>query len=760
MNRSILNAIGNTPLVGINKLNPNCRVQILAKLESANPGGSVKDRAALYMIESAERSGALTPEKTVVEATSGNTGIGLALVCSVKGYKLLLAMSEGVSIERQKILQARGAEILLTPNHLGTDGAIEEVYRLAREDPSAYFVVDQFNNAANWQAHYHGTAQEIWQQTDGSVTMFVAAMGTTGTLMGVSRRLKEFNPAIEIVGVEPYLGHKIQGLKNLKEAYCPGIYEKQRLDRKVNVDDEEAFATARRLAREEGLLVGMSSGAAVAAALREAQHLSKGTVVVILPDGGERYLSTPLYAVRGRDELTLFNTYRRKQDAFQPLKSGQVAVYTCGPAAHAPIHLDEMRRFVFADLLCRYLEYRGYRVRHVTSITDLDDKSISASEKSGIGLKEYTDAQINQFKQDLKALHIKPADHYPRASEHVENMIALAEKLAKKGFAYEKLRSLYFDISRLAQYGCLSGFDIRKVKLGATVDLDDYEKDNPRDFTLFKRARLSELRRGIFTPTEWGNVRPSWHIQCAAISMQYLGDTYDIHTGSRELVFPHHENEHAIAAAATGKPLANYWLHCERVRTDQGGGVEFEDGLTLSDLKGMGFSGRVIRYWLLSQHYRKPLCCSRSRLEDARRSLQRLDRCIQSLVQVRGKRAYPELDQILYDISHGFRCALEDDLNMPAALAGLFKAVRRINVLVRKDRLDTSGAEKIIDCFGRVDSVLNVLDFADAYRDPQIRELTRQRERAREMRNWQLADQLRDQLTSMGIIVQDHKVSQ
>ncbi len=227
MSNSIIDTIGNTPLVEIKKLNPNPRVRILAKLEYFNPGGSTKDRPALCMIEAAEKSGELSPDKTVLEATSGNTGIGLALVCGVKGYRLMLTMSEAVSVERQKILKARGAEILLTPGHLGTDGAIEEVYRLAREDPDRYFVVDQFNNAANWQAHYHGTAQEIWQQTDGAVTTFVACLGTTGTLMGASRKLKELNPAIQIIGVEPYLGHKIQGLKNMKEAYCPEIFEKK-----------------------------------------------------------------------------------------------------------------------------------------------------------------------------------------------------------------------------------------------------------------------------------------------------------------------------------------------------------------------------------------------------------------------------------------------------------------------------------------------------------------------------------------------------
>ena len=211
MGHSILDAIGNTPMVEINKLNPNPDVKMLAKLEYFNPGGSVKDRAALYMIDAAEKSGALTPQQTVIEPTSGNTGIGLALICTVKGYRLLLVMSEAVSIERQKILKARGADILLTPGHLGTDGAIEEAYRLARENPATYFIPDQFNNEANWKAHYHGTAEEIWQQTSGGVTAFVATLGTSGTLMGVSRRLKQYDPAIQIVGVEPYLGHKIQG---------------------------------------------------------------------------------------------------------------------------------------------------------------------------------------------------------------------------------------------------------------------------------------------------------------------------------------------------------------------------------------------------------------------------------------------------------------------------------------------------------------------------------------------------------------------
>ncbi|MFW6241892.1 MAG: cysteine synthase, partial [Thermodesulfobacteriota bacterium] len=624
MSHSILDAIGNTPLVEIRRLNPNPKVRILAKLEYMNPGGSIKDRAALQMILSGERSGELTPEKTVIEATSGNTGIGLALVCAVKGYRLLLAMSESASMERRQILQARGAEILLTPGHMGTDGAIEAVYRLAREEPDRYFMADQYNNDANWQAHYHGTAPEIWEQTDGQITTLVATMGTTGTLMGMSRRLKEFNPAIRIVGVEPYLGHKLQGLKNMKESYEPGLFDKGRLDVKVNVDDEDGFETTRRLAREEGLMVGMSSGAAMAIAAREAESMEEGTVVVIFPDGGERYLSTPLFTVREKALLKLYNTVTRAKEPFTPSTPGKVSLYTCGPTAHARLRPHEWRRFVFSDLLVRYLMYRGYDVRHVMNITDLDDKTINGSERAGEGLKAFTDRHIAAFHADLETLGIRPADRYPRASEHVDEMVSLAERLVKKGFAYEKLRSLYFDIAKFETYGGLSGVDLEKIRVGATVDLDEYEKENPRDFTLFKRCKLSELKRGIFTATDWGNVRPSWHIQCAAMSMKYLGESFDIHAAGRELVFPHHENEMAIAQAVTGKPLARFWLHCDRVPGEEEISGDPDAFANLDHLLDMGYSGREIRYWLLSAHYRRPVGFSPEQLETARRSLERL----------------------------------------------------------------------------------------------------------------------------------------
>jgi cysteinyl-tRNA synthetase len=748
MNATVLDAIGNTPLVAIRRMNSNPRVTVLAKLEYLNPGGSTKDRPALYMIEAAERSGELTPEKIVVEATSGNTGIGLALVCAVKGYRLLLAMSEAVSVERQRILKARGAEILLTPGHLGTDGAIEEVYRLVRENPSRYFAVDQFNNPANWQAHYHGTAEEIWRQTQGAVDVLVASMGTTGTLMGVSRRLKEHNPAVRIVGVEPYLGHRIQGLKNLREAYCPEIFEKQRLDEKVNIEDEEAYETARRLAREEGLLVGMSSGAAMAAAVKEAARMAQGTLVVILPDGGERYLSTPLFATQEAVELNVYNLLSRQRDKWEPLKAGRASVYTCGPRLQRPLQLAEARRFVLADLLCRYLRWRGLAVKQAVDIMDLEEAGVAAGEEPPAD----SDSRrlLDGFLRDLAFLRIRPADHFPRSRDHVEDMTALARQLADKGLAYEKLRSLYFDLARVPGYGRLSGVDTAKVRVGATVDLEDYEKQNPRDFALFRRCRLSELKRGAFVRSEWGNVRPSWHIQTVAMAMKHLGNCFDLHISSRELVFPHHENENAIAQALYGRPLARCWVHAERVIGDAPG---------LAALEAQGLEGRTIRYWLLSAHYRRPLAYSVGRLEDAQRSLQRLDRCVQALRQVRDGSPSADLDQLMYDLRQGVRRAFDDDLNLPAALAALFQAVKRINSLTASGRMDARGAGRLIALLRDIDAVLSIFELDDSPSlNTETRDLVAARQRARAAHDWVLADRLRAELEARGFHVQDRKM--
>jgi cysteine synthase B len=291
----VLDSIGNTPLVKLETLNTNPRVSVLAKLEGNNPGGSVKDRIALYMIRGAEETGRIKKGDTILEATSGNTGIGLAMVGAALGYKVVLVMPECVSLERRKILEAFGAELILSPGNEGTDGAIKRARRMMDESSGKYFMPNQFDNPANILAHYETTGREIIDQTNGGVDVFVAGMGTTGTLMGAGKRLKEFNRNIRIVGIEPFLGHKIQGLKNMQESIVPKIFNPAFPDEIIRVNDDDAFATTRRLALQEGIFAGMSSGAAVFGALTMAGRIEHGTIVVVLPDRGDRYLSTALF---------------------------------------------------------------------------------------------------------------------------------------------------------------------------------------------------------------------------------------------------------------------------------------------------------------------------------------------------------------------------------------------------------------------------------------------------------------------------------
>ncbi len=293
---SVLDAIGNTPLVELTCLNgkrPN--VRIFGKLEGNNPGGSIKDRPAYYMIQAAEQSGELTHEKTILEPTSGNTGIALAMIGAAKGYRVKLCMPACVSAERRAVLEALGAEVELTSPNERTDGAIRKAHQMLDEEPDKYFMPNQFVNEANILAHYETTGPEILAQTDGRVDVFVAGMGTTGTLMGVSRFLKEKKPEAKVVGIEPPLGHTIQGLKNMDESIRPEIYQREMLDEKLCVTDDEAFQATRRLATREGIFVGMSSGAAVAGALKMAEKMTSGIIVAILPDRGDRYLSTNLF---------------------------------------------------------------------------------------------------------------------------------------------------------------------------------------------------------------------------------------------------------------------------------------------------------------------------------------------------------------------------------------------------------------------------------------------------------------------------------
>src|SRR4030066_419302 len=292
--RNILDLIGNTPMVEINHLNQNPNVEIYVKLEKFNAGGSLKDRIAKYMIEQAEKTGELNKDKVVIEPTSGNTGIGLALVCRVKGYDLFLVMPENMTVERRQILNAIGAKIILSEGDKGMDGAEDLARRIVSQNPNKYFMPFQFSNQANVLAHYETTAEEIWRDTDGQVSHFVAGIGTGGTLMGVSKRLKEYNPNIKIIAVQPEPGTAIQGLKDLKTQYVPAIWKRELVDEIHYVNPKEAEEAARLLALQEGIFVGPSSGAIFAVAMKKAKEIEKGVMVAMAPDGGEKYLSTTL----------------------------------------------------------------------------------------------------------------------------------------------------------------------------------------------------------------------------------------------------------------------------------------------------------------------------------------------------------------------------------------------------------------------------------------------------------------------------------
>jgi cysteinyl-tRNA synthetase len=759
--KNILDLIGNTKIVPINRLNPHKKVIIYAKIEAGNPGGSVKDRVALSMIETAEKTGELTPDKTVLEATSGNTGIGLAMVCAVKGYRCQLIMPESASIERRKIMEAYGAEILLTPGKRGTDGAIEKAYAMAREHPDQYFLTDQFNNDANWMAHFRTTGPEIWEQTGGRVTDVVATLGTSGTVMGLCRYFTENHPEVRITAVEPFLGHKIQGLKNMKESYKPGIFNKSKPYQIINIPDEEAFRHARLLARKEGIFAGMSSGAALYAALTVAEQLEEGVIVVILPDSGDKYLSTELFTRKKEKKarttgLRFFNSLNHKKEIFQPLSPNRVTFYACGPTAHEHTNLAHCRRFIVADLIHRILLNKGYNVHFYMNFTDLDDNTITGAAKAGIPLKEFTEHYISEFMQEIEALGVQKATGYPRASDHVNEMINIAHELVHKGSAYEQHGSVYFDISKFKNYGKLSRVPLDKILVGKTVDLDDYEKNNPLDFTLMKRSTLAELKSGIFYQTDRGNMRPGWHIECAAMTLHYLGDTMDIHTSGRDLIFPHHENENAIAESLTGKPLARFWIHSELLLVDgKKMSLDNNNVVTLRQLIEQGYTPREIRFFMIRNHYRKPINFSLKKLEAARASLRRLDEFTRKIQCLPPDLPHPKVAAYVTEMEESFQAAMDDDMNVSKAFGSLFDFIKKVNPIINDGQLDRDQKQYIKETLARIDSVLHVLKLEECPLAPEIDKLIQEREKARKQKDWAKADDVRIRLAEQGITVID-----
>lgn len=749
MNTDLLSLIGNTPLVEIRHLNPNPNVKILAKIEAQNPGGSVKDRVAAAMIAAAEASGELTPDKTIIEATSGNTGVGLAMVAAIKGYRIKLLMPETASEERKMIMAAYGAELELTPGHLSTDGAIEQAYRYAREEPDKYVLMDQFNNPASIDAHYNGTGLEIWEQTGGAVTHCVMTLGTSGTAMGIAKRLHEMGD-VHVAAVEPYAGHKIQGLKNMLESYPPGIYDKSMLDEVLHVEDEVAFDYCRQLARKEGIFVGMSSGAACGGAIQLAERIDSGLIVTIFPDSGERYLSTHLYKQQAASTVTVFDM---ASGADKNLSVGAgLGIYTMGPSLDKIESLDPWRSVVLLDVLSRHLGGRGVETSAAVGLTDMDDRTLAAAREAGTSREEYTATQLQAIRILAEDLGVADTIEFPCSSASNETALELCRKLMGKGLAYEKLRSVYFDVFRDKRYGEIGTVDLDKITGGRTVDLDAYVKDNPLDFTLLKRASLLDLKRGEVLETQWGNVRPSWFLQHAATALTAMGRT-DIMIGSEKHRFPHLENLRAIWSTA-GREL-QAWMLCQPV-TDCGDAPLSE----VADKLG-GF--RAARFWLLSVALRKPLCASEDTLSMWARNWRKVQECAVSLSLATANgdgEVAQKVEQAVFDLKAGFRTAMDEDLSLHHFWPALFKFVKQVNGWLAARELSGSEAAACLDELTAIDSVLGILDptqmpvlLADL--PAEVQGLVADRQKARQAKDFAASDDLRDKIAAAGFRVED-----
>ena len=465
------------------------------------------------------------------------------------------------------------------------------------------------------------------------------------------------------------------------------------------------------------------------------------------------YLSTSLFASDPVPEpLRFYNTLSGKVEQLEPVKPGKVAIYSCGPSLDGPPDLGLCRRVVFSDVLRRYLECRGYQVKHAVNLGDIDDRTVNECLKAGGKLREFTDRWEASFFQALDTLRVLRAHHYPRASDHVNDMVEQTRGLLDKGLAYEKLRSIYYRISSFPDYGRLSGVELEQVRSGASTIYDYYEKDHPGDFALFKRPTLAELKAGIFWQTPWGKTRPGWHIECSCMAVRYLGQPFDIHTASTDLTFPHGDNEIAIATGLSGKPLANLWMHSEVVMAE-GKKVSRAAGndLKLEDVLALGFDGRTVRYWLLATHYRTVLNYSVGELERARQCVSRLNEFVDRLRHFLPGRRCPDLDQALYEAHTGWQEALDNDLSVPTALGRLFALVRRVNRLLNDGELDGDQVQQVLGFVRQANQILAVIDFEPDAHDAHVERLIEARNRARETRDFARADSLREELRVRGI---------
>ena len=459
-------------------------------------------------------------------------------------------------------------------------------------------------------------------------------------------------------------------------------------------------------------------------------------------------------------ELRFYNSMTRRVEPFETLVPGKVGMYTCGPTVYNFAHIGNFRAYLFEDFLRRTLEFAGYEVRQVMNLTDVDDKTIRGSRQAGVPLKDYTRPYIQAFFEDLAALNVEPAAVYPAATDHIPEMEALVQALFDKGIAYKSEDgSVYFAVDRFPAYGRLAHLDRSALRSGVRIDADEYDKEGVGDFALWKA--WDERDGDVAWDAPWGRGRPGWHLECSAMSMKYLGESFDLHTGGVDNLFPHHENEIAQAEAVTGKPFVRTWMHCAHLRVD---GQKMSKSLgnfhTLRDLQGKGWSGREVRYVLLGAHYRQPLNFTLGALAAARTALARVDECVDALA-ARAAQSGAEGEALPSRLGD-FGRALADDLNAPEAYAALFAAVRDANKALERG-LSPAAAKAALDDLRAMDRVLGFVFFgraAQAAVPADVQALADARAQARKAKDWAESDRLRAALAAKGWQVRDGKDGQ
>ena len=458
-------------------------------------------------------------------------------------------------------------------------------------------------------------------------------------------------------------------------------------------------------------------------------------------------------------ELKFYNTLTRTLEVFKPIKEGQAGLYTCGPTVYNYAHIGNFRAYVFEDLLHRVLEYAGYKVKQVMNLTDVDDKTIRNSRAAGIPLREFTAKYKQAFFEDIKTLNITPAAVYPAATDHINEMIALIRVLMEKGIAYQSNdKSIYFSIDKFPSYGKLAHIDRDNQRAGVRIDADEYAKDSVADFALWK-AR-DEADGDVWWPSPWGEGRPGWHIECSAMSMKYLGESFDLHTGGVDNMFPHHEDEIAQSESVTGKKWVNCWLHCEHLMVNN---TKMSKSLgnfyTLRDLLEKGYTGREVRWVLIGTHYRKKLNFSLGALDQARETLSRFGAFFARMKAVTQAGDGGEVRELLDRTKEQFRAAIADDLNSAGAAAALFTLVRDGNRLADAGTLSASGAKAVLEqCrdFDRIFGCLAVDEAPAAETIPaEVVALAEERAQARKNKDWAESDRLRDAIKAAGYAVED-----